>query len=188
MSGRDVSIMSADRMPFVAQAPGVVEDRHPGHREGAKTLVELRGVARRYVVGSSEVTALDGVDLEIDEGELVVVLGPSGSGKTTLLNLIGALDTPSEGAVHLDGRDIAGLGRKQLGEIRRQLVGFVFQSFNLFPTLTALENVQLGAETAGRAGGFDRAVEMLGRVGLAERLDHFPHELSGGEQQRVAVA
>ncbi len=165
-----------------------MEDHHPGHREGAKTLVELRGVARRYRVGSSVVTALEDVDLEIDEGELVVVLGPSGSGKTTLLNLIGALDTPSDGSVQLDGRDIAGLGRTELGEIRRGLVGFVFQSFNLFPTLTALENVQLGAETAGRTDAFDCAVEMLGRVGLEERLDHFPHELSGGEQQRVAVA
>jgi putative ABC transport system ATP-binding protein len=187
---RDHVAMGVDtkssRAPTVESRPAT--GRHHGHRDEARTLVELRGVSRRYVVGSSTFTALADVDLEIDEGELVVVLGPSGSGKTTLLNLIGALDTPSEGIVQLDGRDVSGLGRRALGEMRRQLVGFVFQSFNLFLTLTALENVQLGAETAGRANAFDRAVEMLGEVGLEARLDHFPHELSGGEQQRVAVA
>ncbi len=180
--------MSDNRTAATLPSPAERQDRHPGHRADAKTLVDLRAVARRYQVGTSRVTALEGVDLEIDEGELVVVLGPSGSGKTTLLNMIGALDTPSEGVVILDGRDISGLGRRGLGAIRRQLVSFVFQSFNLFPTLTALENVQLGAETAGRADAFERAVEMLSQVGLGERLDHFPHELSGGEQQRVAVA
>jgi putative ABC transport system ATP-binding protein len=139
-------------------------------------------------VGGATVTALAGVDLAIDEGELVVVLGPSGSGKTTLLNIVGALDTPTAGTVVLAGREITRASTSALLEVRRHLVSFVFQSFNLFPTLTALENVQLGAETSGRADGYERAVEVLGRVGLRDRLDHFPHELSGGEQQRVAVA
>lgn len=152
-------------------------------------MVQLEGVSRRYQVGSETVHALRDVDLEIDEGEFCVVLGPSGSGKTTLLNLIGALDTASAGRIRIGGWDITGAGRKELFRFRREVVSFVFQTFNLFPTLTALENVQCGVEITGRARtARDRASEVLGDVGLADRLHHYPSELSGGEQQRVAIA
>jgi putative ABC transport system ATP-binding protein len=162
---------------------------HPGHRPGAATTVLLNGVSRRYQVGTAVVTALDGVDLEIDAGEFAVVLGPSGSGKTTLLNIIGALDTATSGHVTLAGRDITGARRAELFRVRREIVSFIFQSFNLFPTLTALENVQCGVEITRRAkDARQRAIEVLGEVGLADRLHHYPGELSGGEQQRVAIA
>jgi putative ABC transport system ATP-binding protein len=152
-------------------------------------MVLLEGVSRRYQVGSGEVHALRDVDLEIDEGEFTVVLGPSGSGKTTLLNIVGALDTATSGRVTVGGQDLTGTSRKDLFRFRREVVSFVFQSFNLFPTLTALENVQCGAEITGRvAAARQRAVEVLEQVGLAERLHHYPSELSGGEQQRVAIA
>jgi putative ABC transport system ATP-binding protein len=150
--------------------------------------VELRGAARRYRIGSSTVTALAGVDLTIGVGELVVVLGPSGSGKTTLLNLLGALDRATEGTVRVGGVDLSDADAGELARVRREVVSFVFQSFNLFPTLTALENVQFGAESAGRHGSRAIARSVLASVGLAERERHFPHELSGGEQQRVAIA
>ncbi|HET9443055.1 MAG TPA: ABC transporter ATP-binding protein [Acidimicrobiales bacterium] len=162
---------------------------HPGHRPGAETMVLLEGVSRSYRVGGGEVHALRDVDLEIDQGEFAVVLGPSGSGKTTLLNMIGALDTPTAGRVTLAGSEITGAGRKQLFRVRRELVSFVFQTFNLFPALTALENVQWAAEVTGRSrAARDRAGEVLAQVGLGDRLDHYPSELSGGEQQRVAIA
>jgi len=161
------------------------ELRHPGHREGAATMVLLEEVSRRYEVGGIGVTALDRVDLEVDEGEFAVVLGPSGSGKTTLLNLIGALDTASTGTVTVAGRRITGAKRGELFGFRRSTVSFIFQSFNLFPGLTAAENVRFGADVAGA----DTDVrQVLAEVGLGERADHFPHELSGGEQQRVAIA
>ena len=174
---------------FTAPGPGTVaaapEPRHPGHREGAATMVLLEDVTRRYVVGDNEVVALDGVDLEVDEGEFAVVLGPSGSGKTTLLNLIGALDTATSGTVTVAGRRITGAKRGELFGFRRSTVSFIFQSFNLFPGLTAAENVRFGADVAGADVDIRQVLE---DVGLAERADHFPHELSGGEQQRVAIA
>lgn len=152
-------------------------------------MVELQGVTRSYRVGDGEVVALRGVDLVVDEGELVVVLGPSGSGKSTLLNMVGALDTPTAGRAVVAGREITDLGRSELFAFRRQVVAFVFQTFNLFPTLTALENVQCGGEIGGPvATARRRAVEVLDQVGLGDRLDHYPNELSGGEQQRVAIA
>jgi putative ABC transport system ATP-binding protein len=151
-------------------------------------LVRLEGVGRRYEVGGSEVVALAGVSLEVRAEELIVVLGPSGSGKTTLLNLIGALDSPTEGRVLVAGQDITDASRKELFEFRRHGVSFVFQTFNLFPALTALENTEFGADVAGRSDPTAVAVQMLQRVGLADRLRHFPHELSGGEQQRVGIA
>jgi putative ABC transport system ATP-binding protein len=153
-----------------------------------EAAVELEGVARRYRVGEVTVTALADVSLTVAPGEFVVILGPSGSGKTTLLNVIGALDTPTTGRVFVGGRDITRASRKQLLRFRRETVGFIFQTFNLFPALTALENVEFGVDVAGREGGRDRAAETLERVGLGDRLHHFPHELSGGEQQRVAIA
>jgi putative ABC transport system ATP-binding protein len=150
-------------------------------------VIELEDVSRRYQVGGSTVTALDSVDLGIEAGEFVVVLGPSGSGKTTLLNLIGGLDVPSDGTVSLAGREITGAGRKELFRVRRETVSFVFQTFNLFPTLTALENVQFAVDVGGR---HDRSTarKELEDVGLGDRLHHFPGQLSGGEQQRVAIA
>ena len=148
----------------------------------------MEGVARRYEVGDSEVTALEGVDLQVEAGEFVVVLGPSGSGKTTLLNMIGALDVPTEGDVRVAGATITGAPRKELFRVRRRSVSFVFQTFNLFPALTARENVQFAVDVAEPGPDAPSAEEVLERVGLGDRLDHFPHQLSGGEQQRVAIA
>jgi putative ABC transport system ATP-binding protein len=151
-------------------------------------LIELSDVSREYAVGGGRVTALEAIDLRVGEGELVVVLGPSGSGKTTLLNLVGALDTPSSGRIVVAGRDLTHASRKELIRFRRHAVSFIFQTFNLFPSLTALENVQFGIDVSGARADPRRPREILARVGLADRLAHFPHELSGGEQQRVAVA
>jgi putative ABC transport system ATP-binding protein len=147
--------------------------------------VALHDVHKIYDRGAVPVHALRNVRLELPAGEMVVVLGPSGSGKTTLLNIIGGIDTPTRGSVRVDGEDIARYDDRHLTEYRRRTVGFVFQFFNLVPTLTALENVALIAELTGGAG---QARSMLEQVGLADRLDHFPAALSGGEQQRVAIA
>lgn len=151
-------------------------------------MIKLDGVSRRYRVGAGEVVALDEIDLEVAPGEFVAVLGASGSGKTTMLNVIGALDAVSAGNVTLGDRTVTGATRKELAEIRRRRVSFVFQTFNLFPGLTALENVAFGAEVAGRDAPREVAAAMLEQVDLASRVTHFPHELSGGEQQRVAIA
>ena len=154
----------------------------------ATGTIELDGVGRRYEIGEVTVTALEDVNLRILPGEFVVVLGPSGSGKTTLLNMIGALDSPTEGRAVVAGRDITHASRRELFRFRRHAVSFIFQTFNLFPALTALENVEFGADVAERDHPRQAAAEILARVGLERRLDHFPHELSGGEQQRVAIA
>jgi putative ABC transport system ATP-binding protein len=151
-------------------------------------LIALEGVGRHYDVGGQVVRALEDVDLRVEPGEFVAVLGASGSGKTTLLNMIGALDRASAGRVEVAGREVTGASRAELADIRRHRVSFIFQTFNLFPGLTALENVEFGAEVAGRPDARDVALEMLGRVELGARVRHFPHELSGGEQQRVAIA
>jgi putative ABC transport system ATP-binding protein len=151
-------------------------------------LIALEEVGRRYDVGGGEVVALADVSLRIAGGEFVVVLGPSGCGKTTLLNVVGALDSPTEGRVVVAGRDITLASRRELFEFRRHSVSFVFQTFNLFPSLTARENVEFGADVAGRENVRQIASDVLREVGLAGRTDHFPHELSGGEQQRVAIA
>jgi putative ABC transport system ATP-binding protein len=156
--------------------------------QATRPLIELDAVSRRYEVGDNTVVALEDVSLSIGAGEFIVVLGPSGSGKTTLLNLIGALDSPTEGRVVIGGRDITHASRKELFRFRRHTVSFVFQTFNLFPTLTALENVEFGADVAHRPAAHDTASEVLGSVGLGGREAHFPSELSGGEQQRVAIA
>ena len=147
--------------------------------------VTLRAVSKVYPMGELEVRALDRVDLEVPRGAFVVILGPSGSGKTTLLNLVGGLDVPTEGQVVMDGTDISDYSPAELTAFRRRHVGFIFQFFNLIPTLTAVENVLVAAELAGRA---ERASEVLALVGLGDRQDHFPAQLSGGEQQRVAIA
>ncbi|HEU4356373.1 MAG TPA: ABC transporter ATP-binding protein [Actinomycetota bacterium] len=173
------------------QHPSNPRPPHVGHRDGVPTTILLEGVGRRYDGGGTlEVIALEGVDLEVDQGEFVVVLGPSGSGKTTLLNIVGALDVPTSGEVTVDGHRVTGAGRRDLFRFRREHLSFIFQSFNLFPALTALENVRFGVDLTGRANGAAEATarRVLREVGLGERADHFPHELSGGEQQRVAIA
>jgi putative ABC transport system ATP-binding protein len=149
-------------------------------------LYELRGVARVFQRGPTIVRALDGVDLVIGGGEFVALEGPSGSGKTTLLQLLGALDRPSAGTLELDGADLVGRPDSALAELRLRSFGFVFQQFNLIPTLSALENVE--AKLAPAGGTRTRALELLAEVGLADRADHLPAQLSGGEQQRVAIA
>jgi len=149
-------------------------------------LVRLDGVAKSYGTGDLEVDALRGIDLTVAAGQFVVVLGPSGSGKTTLMNLIGGIEPPTSGSVVVAGHDLTSADDKALTEYRRTQLGFVFQFFNLVPTLTALENVALVAELVGASEALAR--EALTEVGLGERADHFPSALSGGEQQRVAIA
>jgi putative ABC transport system ATP-binding protein len=139
-------------------------------------------------MGELTVTALEEATLRIDPGEFAVVLGPSGSGKTTLLNLIGALDSPTSGTIRIAGEDITTASRAELFRFRRHTVSFIFQTFNLFPALTALENTEFGADVSGREDPRGVARGMLERLGLGKRVDHFPHQLSGGEQQRVAIA
>jgi putative ABC transport system ATP-binding protein len=153
-------------------------------------LYELKGVSRSFRRGDVTIPALDGVDLTIDSGEIVAVEGPSGSGKTTLLQLLGALDRPSAGHVFFEGRDLNALSARELADIRLRAFGFVFQTFNLIPTLTALENVEAKlAPTGVRAAELrERAVALLDEVGLGDRAEHLPTQLSGGEQQRVAIA
>jgi putative ABC transport system ATP-binding protein len=149
------------------------------------TLAQLCGVCKRYQTGAGEVRALADVTLDIYRGEFLVVLGPSGSGKTTLLNVLGGIDAPSSGQLLVNGRDIGTLGDAKLTQYRRYQVGFVFQFFNLIPTLTAMENVEFAAELVQAPRD---SMEVLAAVGLEDRADHFPSELSGGEQQRVAIA
>ena len=162
----------------------------PGRRAQAGRLMDalydVRGVEKFFQRGPTTVRALDGVALEIGAGEFVALEGPSGSGKTTLLQLLGALDRPSGGEVLFEGSDLAKLPDRELARLRLRSFGFVFQQFNLIPTLTAVENVEAKLIPAG--GTRERALELLGEVGLAERSDHLPHQLSGGEQQRVAIA
>jgi putative ABC transport system ATP-binding protein len=160
----------------------------PREPEPKGTRIDLDDVAKRYHMGEVTVTALEDVDLHVDEAAFVVVLGPSGSGKTTLLNMIGLLDTPTEGRVALNGRDLSQASRRERFALRRRTVSFIFQTFNLFPGLTALENVQFGADVAGRSRPAEVAHDVLDRVDLVDREHHFPHQLSGGEQQRVAIA
>ncbi len=149
-------------------------------------LYDVRGVEKFFQRGPTTVRALDGVALQIGAGEFVALEGPSGSGKTTLLQLLGALDRPSGGEVLFEGNDLAKLADRDLAHLRLRSFGFVFQQFNLIPTLTAVENVEAKLIPAG--GVRERALELLGEVGLAERSDHLPSQLSGGEQQRVAIA
>jgi putative ABC transport system ATP-binding protein len=149
--------------------------------------VRLREVSKTYGEGAAAVHALREVDLDIPAGEFVVILGPSGSGKTTLLNVIGGIESADSGTVVVAGQDISGRRPRDLGAFRREHVGFVFQFFNLIPTLTAYENVQAVIELTGR-GDLCRVANLLDAVGLSDRADHFPAQLSGGEQQRVSVA
>jgi len=152
---------------------------------GPVVTLRAEGVTKIYRTGDVTVHALRGIDLELYQSELMVLLGPSGSGKSTLLNILGGLDTPTEGRIFFYDRELTGLSEAELTRYRREHVGFVFQFYNLVPSLTAYENVALVTEIAGKP--MDPA-EALRAVGLGERLDHFPAQLSGGEQQRVAIA
>jgi len=149
--------------------------------------IEMAGVWKTFGEGHTAVHALKDVDLKGPQGELAVILGPSGSGKTTLLNLVGAIDNATEGSIQVNGIDLATLGVDEQVKYRRDNVGFVFQFFNLIPTLTAAENVELVADLTSDNGAA-RAEDVLEKVGLADRMHHFPAQLSGGEQQRVAIA
>ena len=148
-------------------------------------LVEMKDVTRVYTSGDHELKALDGVNLSLQEGKFIVVLGPSGAGKSTLLNLLGGLDSPTSGAIEVEGKDISRLSGDELAEYRASTIGFVFQFYNLIPTLTVYENVALVKELTKNA--LDPA-EMIAAVGLSDHLKNFPAELSGGEQQRVSIA
>ncbi len=151
-------------------------------------MIEVVGLGRDHVDGARRLTVLDGIDLTIAEGELVAVTGPSGSGKSTLLGLIAGLDRPTRGRVIIDGNDLGRMSEDQLARFRGRNLGFVFQSFQLIPTLTALENVRVPAELLGDFAVARRAGELLERVGLGDRASHYPAQLSGGEAQRVALA
>ncbi len=153
-------------------------------------IIKLRGVTKVYRAGEVEVHALRGIDLEVRRGEFIVVLGPSGSGKSTLLSIIGGVERPTSGSVSVNGVDITHLSDKELTEFRRRNIGFVFQFFNLIPTLTAKENIMLALELRGLRGreAEGEALKLLSEVGLEGKADRFPSELSGGEQQRVAIA
>ena len=151
-------------------------------------IVRAAGLTKQVFAGSTPLTILHDVSLEIARGEAVAIVGASGSGKTTLLALLAGLDVPSAGTVHLDGADLFALDEDGRARLRRERVGFVFQSFQLLPALTALENVMLPLELKGRRDARAAATEMLDRVGLSQRLSHYPRVLSGGEQQRVALA
>jgi len=153
-------------------------------------MVELVEAVKTYKLGKTEVRALRGVSLSVKEGEFVAIMGPSGSGKSTLLHVIGCLDRPDQGRVYLNGQEVSGLSEDRLAEFRGKFVGFVFQTFNLVPTLSVLENVELPMTFQGvpRKRRLALARELLVQVGLGERLRHRPAELSGGERQRVAIA
>ena len=152
-------------------------------------MIQVRALTKSIDTGTHRVDILKGIDLEIPQGQFAAIMGPSGSGKSTLLGLLAGLDSPTSGQVILDGEDITNLGEDEMALLRGRKIGFVFQAYQLLPTLTAEENVLLPMELAGRdLGGRDRARELLDRVGLKGRFDHYPVQLSGGEQQRVALA
>jgi len=155
-----------------------------------ENVIELHNVAKHYFMGDNIVKALDGIDIKIEKGDFVAIMGPSGSGKSTGMNLVGSLDVPTKGEIFLDNKDISHLEESELAQLRGKKIGFIFQSFNLIPNLTALENVALPLlfQEVEKREREDRARELLEMVGLGDRLDHYPNQLSGGQQQRVAIA
>ena len=150
-----------------------------------KKIVELKNVSKTYNTGDTEFKALDNIDLSINKGEFVVILGPSGAGKSTLLNLIGGMDTPTSGSIKIDGEEISKYNENQLSEYRAENIGFIFQFYNILPTLTVLENVELIKDVV--KNGND-SIEAIKAVGLEKHINKFPNQLSGGEQQRVSIA
>ncbi|HEU4680243.1 MAG TPA: ABC transporter ATP-binding protein [Gemmatimonadales bacterium] len=152
------------------------------------TILRCQSLSRTYSSGGRDLTVLKDITFSLEPGGFLAILGPSGSGKTTLLGLLAGLDRPSTGSVHLDGQDLGALTEDQRARVRAEKIGFVFQSFQLIPTLTAQENVRVPLELRGEDGAADRARELLARVGLGGREHHYPSQLSGGEQQRVALA
>jgi putative ABC transport system ATP-binding protein len=156
--------------------------------DAADAVVVGRGVSRQYGEGDAAVHALQGVDVDIARGQLTAIMGPSGSGKSTLMHILAGLDEPTSGKVFVDGIEITGLKERELTQLRRDKIGFIFQTFNLLPTLTAAENIELPMTIAGRKGDGAWVGQLVDTVGLTDRLDHKPAELSGGQQQRVAVA
>ena len=153
-------------------------------------IISIRGLAKTYQMGTTEVRALQSIDLDIHKNEYVALMGPSGSGKSTLMNLLGCLDTPSRGTYHLSSEDVSDMDDNELATIRNKRIGFVFQTFNLLPRLSALENVALPLVYAGysKERRNDKARQVLENVGLGDRVTHKPNELSGGQRQRVAIA
>ncbi len=152
-----------------------------------KSIIEAKGLTKVYRRGREEIHALTNVDFRANEGEFVTIIGPSGSGKTTLLNIIGCLDTPTGGRLQLNGTEVNGLAERDLVKLRRENIGFVFQQFHLMPTLTARENIELPLLFSHKNGGRNKIDRVLQMVGLEERGDHLPGQLSGGEMQRVAI-
>lgn len=155
-----------------------------------KAILQLRDIKRDFKLGAQTVHVLKGINLDIEKNQYLALMGPSGSGKSTLMNLLGCLDTPTYGSYKLNGTDVSSLNDNQLAEIRNKEIGFVFQTFNLLPRSTALENVALPLVYAGmgKQERLERAAEVLTQVGLADRMDHRPNQLSGGQRQRVAIA
>ena len=153
-------------------------------------LIRLREVSKHYLMGDSVVKALDHLNFKIYRGEFVAIIGPSGSGKSTAMNLVGSLDVPTSGKIYLDGEDVSEFGESELAQIRGKKIGFIFQSFNLIPNLTAKENVMLPMMFLGKTleEREKRAVKLLGLVNLGDRKDHYPNQLSGGQMQRVAIS
>ena len=163
-------------------------DKKKGNKK--RSLIRLNNVEKHYDLGDEIVKAVDGIDIEIDKGDFVAIVGPSGSGKSTAMNMVGALDFATKGDIFLDNINIEELEESELAQIRGKKIGFVFQTFNLIPTLTALENVMLPMVFQGMPyeDRYNKAKELLEKVGLGHRLEHLPNELSGGERQRVAVS
>jgi putative ABC transport system ATP-binding protein len=153
----------------------------------AGPMIELKDITKSYPMGKRELKVLQGINLNINKGEMVAIMGPSGSGKTTILNMIGLLDRPTSGSYLLEDKEVSKLGGGELAKIRARKIGFIFQTFNLLPYLSAIGNVELGLKYAGKLDA-KTAKEALVRVGLGDRMKHRPNEMSGGEQQRVAVA
>jgi putative ABC transport system ATP-binding protein len=160
----------------------------PQPESNLRAMIEVRGLTKTIATPTHRVDILRGIDLEIPRGQFAAIMGPSGSGKSTLLGLLAGLDAATSGQIVLDGEDITGLGEDELAVLRGRKIGFVFQSYHLIPTLTAEENVMLPLELSGHADDTGRARELLESVGLLDRRDHYPVQLSGGEQQRVALA
>ena len=150
-----------------------------------KKIVELKNVSKTYKIGENEFKALNNIDLEINKGEFIVILGPSGAGKSTLLNLIGGMDTPTEGSIKIDGEEISKYTESKLSEYRAENIGFIFQFYNILPTLTVLENVELVKDIVKNGNDSKEAIKA---VGLEKHMNKFPNQLSGGEQQRVSIA